>query len=100
MVADIEKKIRNVQRKTHSEGRKISLQKGEMIGKQFEEKVIELVDVAIPNLQNFFKDMLNTVYYVHGRKRRYIVKKALSGKMHTRQIARIVLRRIRMIMEA
>ena len=50
MVADIDmKKIRKVVRKTCTEIRKISLLKDVKTRKRFEENVMELVDVAIPN---------------------------------------------------
>ena len=56
MVADIDKKkIRKVVRKTCSEGRKISLLKDVTIRKRFEENVITLVDVGVPNLWGHFK---------------------------------------------
>ena len=57
VIADIDKKnIRKVVRKTYNERRKISLLKYVKIRKQLEEKVIELVDVAAPNLWGHFKD--------------------------------------------
>ena len=47
VITDIDKKkIRNVVRKTCTERRKISLRKILKIRKQFEEKVIKLVDVG------------------------------------------------------
>ena len=48
VVADINTKIRKVVRKTYID-RRISLMKNE-IKTQFEEEVIELFDVGIPNL--------------------------------------------------
>ena len=57
VVADInKKKLRNVMRKTCAERRKISLLIDLLIGNQFEEKVIDLVDVGLPNLLGHFKD--------------------------------------------
>ena len=57
MVADIyKKKIRYVVRKTCTARRKISLLKDLMNRKQFEEKVIKLVDIGVPNLWRHFKD--------------------------------------------
>ena len=48
MVADIEKEeISNVERKTCTERRKISLLKDVKICNQFEDKVIESVDVGV-----------------------------------------------------
>ena len=49
VAADIDKKINNVVRKTHIE-RRISLLKVVKIGKQFQEKVIELADVGVQNV--------------------------------------------------
>ena len=50
------KKMRNVVRKTCAERRKISLLNDLMIRKRFEEKVIQLVVVAVKNLCGHFKD--------------------------------------------
>ena len=50
------KKIRNVVRKTLTERRKIRLLKDVNIRKRFEEKVIELVDIAVTNLWGHCKD--------------------------------------------
>ena len=50
VVGDIDKKkISNVVRMTHTERRQISLLKGAKIEKRFEESVIELIDVGVPN---------------------------------------------------
>ena len=43
-------------KKTCSQRRNINLLKDAKIRKQFEEKVIELVDVGMPNLWGHFKD--------------------------------------------
>ena len=57
VVADInKKKQRNAMRKTYTERRKISLLIDLLIGNQFEEKVIDLVDVGLPNLLGHFQD--------------------------------------------
>ena len=57
VIADIDKKkIRKVVRKTCAERRMISLLKYEMMRKRFEEKVMTLVDVGVPNLCGHFKD--------------------------------------------
>ena len=52
MVADIDKKIRNVVRKTCTETCKMSLLKGVKINNK---KVIKLVDVGAPNLWDHLK---------------------------------------------
>ena len=71
MVADVDKKkIRNVSRKTCAERRKITLLKDVKIRKQFEEKVIQLVDVGAPNLWGHFKDgVLKACDEVCGKRR-------------------------------
>ena len=71
MIADIDrKKIRKVVKKTCAERRKIILMKDVNIMKQFEEKVIELVDVGEPNLWGHFKDrVLKACDEVCGKKR-------------------------------
>ena len=57
VIADIDKKkIRKVVRKTCAERRKIRLLKDVKSRKQFKKKVIELVDVGVPNLWRHFKD--------------------------------------------
>ena len=56
MMADIDKKIMNVVRKTCTESRKISVLKDVKIGKQFEDDKIELVDLGLPNLWGYFKN--------------------------------------------
>ena len=43
-------------RNIHTERRKIGLLKGVKIGKKFEEEVIELVDVGMPNLWGHLKN--------------------------------------------
>ena len=54
MVVDIDKKIiRNVVKKM-CERRKVNLLKDVMIGKRFEDKIIDLVDVVAPNLWGHF----------------------------------------------
>ena len=50
------KKIRKVVKNTCAVGRKITLLKDVKIGKRFEEKVIDLVDIGSPNLWGHFKD--------------------------------------------
>ena len=50
------KKIRSVERKTHTERRKMSLLKDFKVRIRFEEKVMELVDIGVPNLWGHFKD--------------------------------------------
>ena len=50
------KKMRNVVRNTCAGRRKISLLNDLKIRKRFEEKVIQLVDVAMPNLCGHYKD--------------------------------------------
>ena len=52
LVAYVDKKIyiRNVVKKTCAERRKIRLQEDVNIRKQFEEKVLELVYIGVPNL--------------------------------------------------
>ena len=71
VVADIDKKkIRYVVRKTCAEKRKIRLVKDVKIRKQFEEKVIKLVDVGSPNSWVHFKDrVLNACDKVCGKNR-------------------------------
>ena len=66
VVADIDKtKIRNVVRKTCAVRRKIGLLKG------FEEKVMKLVDIGVPNLWGHFKDgVLRACNDMCGKKRR------------------------------
>ena len=57
-------------RKTCAERRKITLLKDVKIRKRFEEKVIKLVDVAVPNLWGHFKDgVLKACDEVCGKKR-------------------------------
>ena len=57
VIADIDKrKIRKVVRKTCAVRRKITLKKDVKIRKRFEEKVIKLVDVGVPNLWGYFND--------------------------------------------
>ena len=57
VIVDIDKrKIRKVVRKTYAERRQISLLKDVKIGKRFEEKVTELVDVEATNWRGHFKD--------------------------------------------
>ena len=50
------KKIRNVVRRTRIERQKIILMNDVYIRKSFEGKVIELVDMGVPNLWGRFKD--------------------------------------------
>ena len=58
MVASIDKKkIRNVVRQICTERRQISFQKDVKIWKQFDEKLMELVDVGA-NLWEHFKDRI------------------------------------------
>ena len=57
VIADIDKKkIGRVVRKTCAERRRISLLEDVKIRKQFEDKVIKLVDVGAPNLWEHFMD--------------------------------------------
>ena len=72
MVAVIDKeKIKNLVRKICTEKRKISLLKDLKIWKRFEEKVIKLVDVGMPNIWGHFKDgIIKACNEVCGRKLR------------------------------
>ena len=69
MIADIDKKkIWKVVRKTCTERRKITLLKDVKIRKRFEEKVIELVDIAELNLFGCIKDgVLEACDEVYGK---------------------------------
>ena len=70
VVAHIDKKIRNVMRKTHIERRKISLLKHMKIRKRLKENVIGLADVGSPKLCGDFRDgVINTCDEVHGEER-------------------------------
>ena len=83
VIADIDKrKLRKVVKKACAERRKISLLKDVKIRKQFEEKVIELVDVGAPNLWGHFKDgVLMACDEVCGKKRGGEVKGIVGGGM-------------------
>ena len=81
VVADIDKKkISNVVRKICIERRKISLLNDLKIRKQFEEKVIKLVDVGAPYLLGYFMDrILRACDEVCGKKRVGDVKEIHGG---------------------
>ena len=83
VVADIDmKKIRNVVRKTCTEGRKISLLMDVKIMKRFEDKVIELVDFGMLNWWRHFKNgVLKACDEVCWKKRGGKVKEIHGGWM-------------------
>ena len=70
-----EKRKRNVDRKTCSERRKISLLKDLKIRKRLEEKVIKLVDVGVQNMWGHVKNGVLKTYDEGEKQRRYIVVK-------------------------
>ena len=76
------KKIRNFVRKAYIERRNIRLLKCVKISKRFEEKVIKLVDVGVPNLWGHCKDaFLDHVMRCVGRRVGGEVKQMHGGEM-------------------
>ena len=65
MVADIDKKIRKVVKKTCNGRRKMGLLKDEKIRKEFDEKVMKLVRVCVSYL---WQHLNNWIIDMHGRR--------------------------------
>ena len=82
VLTDIDKReIRKVVRNKCAEKRKINLLKDVKNGKRFQEKVIKLVDVGVPNLCGHFKNaVLEACDEVCGKKR-VRRRKILGGGM-------------------